>query len=203
MMMTFRSYSRRRRSSKNGFTLIEMLVVIAIIAILAGLLFPAINKALLQAKKAKARTEAANFASAIALYFNDYGRMPVPITVQGLNTDEVSTYFTEAISRSVVQTLTATDAGDNAGHALNPRQKIYLSVDGGDVNGSFLDPWGTQYRVILDRNLDGKVEYLNETNYEHRDKVVVVSAGPSRNFGTLAGDTAAEDNITNVKTKFD
>ena len=51
------------RKNKNGFTLIEMLVVIAIIAILVSVVIPVVGQS---TTRAKAATDAANMRSALA-----------------------------------------------------------------------------------------------------------------------------------------
>lgn len=51
------------KMNKKGFTLIEMLVVIAIIAVLVAIIVPTVNSA---TGKAKAATDAANLRSALA-----------------------------------------------------------------------------------------------------------------------------------------
>jgi type II secretion system protein G len=72
----------------SGFTLIELLVVIAIIAILAGLLLPAINKAGVAAKVAKAKTEIKGLEGAISQYHLTYSRYPTSkaTRTQGIDT---------------------------------------------------------------------------------------------------------------------
>src|SRR6266850_4918823 len=61
---------------RRGFTLIELLVVISIIAILAGLILPALGRAKVAAKVAKARTEINGIVGAISKYEADYSRYP-------------------------------------------------------------------------------------------------------------------------------
>jgi len=59
-----------------GFTLIEMLTVIAIIAILAGILIPTIGVVMRKAKMAKARSEIAGLTMAISSYILSFGAPP-------------------------------------------------------------------------------------------------------------------------------
>ena len=59
-----------------GFTLIEMLVVIAIIGLLAALLLPAISKVQKHAKKVKASSEVAQIAAAWKQYYAEYQHWP-------------------------------------------------------------------------------------------------------------------------------
>jgi prepilin-type N-terminal cleavage/methylation domain-containing protein len=180
---------------RSGFTLIEMLVVIAIIAILAGLLFPAINRALETAKRNQAAADVRAIAAAINMFYNDYGYLPIPLSDQGTVADRDDANdgatLTPAESRRIIQVLTAVPQGHNAGHELNPRRKVYLSGPNFNEDGEFLDPWGRQYIIKLDTNFDGVVEF-NGVN--HRTRVIVASGGrDNQMFGP--GNTV----ITNVQ----
>jgi prepilin-type N-terminal cleavage/methylation domain-containing protein len=65
-----------------GFTLVEMLVVIAIIGILAGLLLPVLAAAKTRALKVKAGTEEQGIVQAVEGYDSAYGRFPVSTNAQ-------------------------------------------------------------------------------------------------------------------------
>src|SRR5438045_4468621 len=59
-----------------GFTLTEMLVVIGIIAILAALLLPAVNRAIYTARNTAIAVEVNQLATAIEAYKQDKGDYP-------------------------------------------------------------------------------------------------------------------------------
>jgi len=65
------------RVNRAAFTLVELLTVIAIIGILAGLLLPVIPRAIDVAKKTKAKTEMGSIVTAIEAYNQDYSRFPI------------------------------------------------------------------------------------------------------------------------------
>lgn len=79
------------QNSEAGYTLLELLVVLGIIAALTALVAPQVLRYLGDAKGDAARAQSRNLESAIELYYLDTGQYPT--TEQGLNalmTDLVS-----------------------------------------------------------------------------------------------------------------
>ncbi len=66
----------RRRNRQSGLTLFELLVVLAILAFLAALVAPRVVGYLGRAKSDIARTQAANLAASLELFYLDFERYP-------------------------------------------------------------------------------------------------------------------------------
>jgi len=73
---------RKKRWNERGFTLIELMVVIVILGILAGLIVPRIMGRPDEARQAKARIQLESLETALKLYKLDNGNYPT--TEQGL-----------------------------------------------------------------------------------------------------------------------
>jgi general secretion pathway protein G len=71
-----RSFEASRERRKSGFTLIEMLVVIAIIGLIMALVGPRVLSYLNESKVKTARIQIQTFASALNLFHLDAGRYP-------------------------------------------------------------------------------------------------------------------------------
>ncbi len=69
---------------KKGFTLVELLVVVAIIGILAAILVPNVRQNLERAKVAKTKALISSLEYALAAYKNDFGQYPPSFDLQGL-----------------------------------------------------------------------------------------------------------------------
>lgn len=67
---------RRRRDREGGFTLIELLVVLVILGLVMGLVGPRVLGYLSSSRERTARLQIESFASALDLFYLDYGRYP-------------------------------------------------------------------------------------------------------------------------------
>jgi general secretion pathway protein G len=74
---------KKMKHNEKGFTLIELMVVIVILGILAGLIVPRIMGRPDEARRAKARIQLESLETALKLYKLDNGTYPS--TEQGLN----------------------------------------------------------------------------------------------------------------------
>lgn len=174
----------------SSFTLVEMMVVIAIMGVLASLLFPAVMGARNRAKKRQAMVESCNIAIAIRKFALENGRWP----------DQVSdasdrTYFTD--NYRVINPLRIPSSND--------RNRIYLQLQAGSIETNtpcnYVDPWGWPYIICMDENSDGKLslfitnaDYTNQftgeklTNYYLSETIESRSGAAAASLGGEDGD---------------
>lgn len=69
---------KQRKQIQSGFSLIELLVVISIIAVLVAVGLPNFLSARERTKDSRKKTELSQMKTALRLYFNDYGKYPDP-----------------------------------------------------------------------------------------------------------------------------
>ena len=115
------------RRGIHSFTLIEILVVITIIGLLAGISVPAVGGALSSARKAKAMTMANQIRTAMVQFHTEYGFFPT----NGMNTRGIGTTG-PALARVLIGSTNATND--------NPRRIVFLEVPADFTSGGGGDP---------------------------------------------------------------
>jgi len=128
-----------------AFTLLELLIVIALIMVLAGLLIPAFYKIKNAAKAKRAQIEARVIGSAIRAYKLQEHKFPAPTSDLGGGADQ--TYGVGGRDNSEVMAK------------LRSAAPPVLDVDKlrWDDDDNVLNPDDDQYKITLDLNYDGKV----------------------------------------------
>ena len=167
-----------------AFTLIEMLVVIAIIAILMGLAFPVFQSVQNSAKRTQAKNDLVQIVTAVNAFYTEYGKYPLPADTTG---DEY-TYGKANTAKPLFDTLRGLDATSNprlvefikapdAKDTANPKAGMAPAT-----NGQFYDVWGNPYVVRIDADYDNQVPnpYAADTGAgggDLRQGVIALSLG--------------------------
>ncbi|MFA5338958.1 MAG: type II secretion system protein GspG [Candidatus Omnitrophota bacterium] len=145
---------------KSGFTIIELIVVMTIILILAGLITGAAQKAKQQAMIAKARSMIAGIETALGMFQADTGIYPASANL-----------YTNLVSSATG--LTTVQAQNWSGP--------YMNFQTNEINttaGTILDPWNSAYHYTN----TGSASH----GYDHY--IDIWSNGPNKVDNSGAGD---------------
>ncbi|QDU76398.1 Type II secretion system protein G precursor [Bremerella volcania] len=104
----------RPRACHRGFTLVELLVVITIIGILAGLALVGIRTAVVAAQNAAMKVEVANIAQALDLYKQDNGAYPPDGNTIVLTATQRTTALNRHLQKIFPQRNSGTDVFDTS-----------------------------------------------------------------------------------------
>jgi prepilin-type N-terminal cleavage/methylation domain-containing protein len=197
---------------RKGFTLLEMVVVLAVVSILAAILVPTVAKNIKDAKIARANNETLVISAAIMTLYKDTGKLPFT------NTNGPAGGVSRVLSgetTSPVPSGTATGARTGAANwgSLGPVKQLYDYLyynnsddDTGATNSNqsgqdypttgefawrgpyidkrvYLDPWGNQY-VVSARYFAGNPLVATTTGHQ----VLVLCAGPDQLWSTAFSD---------------
>ncbi|MCP5108504.1 MAG: prepilin-type N-terminal cleavage/methylation domain-containing protein [bacterium] len=196
--------------NRKGFTLIEMVVVLAVVAVLAAILFPTIARHITDAKITRVVNEEQVITAAVMALYKDTGRWPNTNAAGAAGPQGNSNRLLSGDVGDAVATGTAPGAQAGAANwgAIAGEQYLFdfLYFNDPDCNSTpnevsdyptvgefswrgpylerrtFLDPWGFQY-VISSRYLPPNT---TATVDDHR--VLILSSGKDQLWSTAYGD---------------
>lgn len=162
---------RAPRLSRRGFTLMELLIVIAIILVIAGVALPRLNQVLMQANETAAIQNIQAIQKAQAMYLSSFGRYANTLTELGPPTsgtagaagaDLIPADLAQGKKQGYQYSLVATEEG----YAINANPEKF-------------------------NNSGSKTFYSDHSSviHENRGKEPATAASPI--IGTAAADTAA------------
>lgn len=165
--------ARNRWGRKAGFTLTELMVVIAIIGILAVISLPVINQITESARRNQTQNEVAGVATALRAYLDAYNVWPAALWG---NMDESGL----PVSGNTLRLL----AGENIGDR-NPRRIAFMEFPERALeNNEFRDPWGNEvYRFAVNLDYGNRIA-VNPDGHDPvgvRQSVAVWSTGSPNN----------------------
>ncbi|MCD8283226.1 MAG: type II secretion system GspH family protein [Opitutae bacterium] len=161
-----------KKSKKPGFTLIEILVVIAVIALLAAILVPVVGAAMRKVKETTTKSKFTSWITAIEQYKQTYQYYPILETGRSVGDDEHYDLGDGNMSLNFVKALSARDpsTGDKISRSdqknFNTKAKEFFAFsvedftqeDGSVDYGTLADGFGNRHiHVVMDTDGNKRV----------------------------------------------
>jgi prepilin-type N-terminal cleavage/methylation domain-containing protein len=176
---------RRNREGDCGFTLVELLVVIGIIAILAAILIPTVIGAIRRGMISEARSVVTGIETALGSYYSDHSRFPHGNGAAG--DYSYGGLGGTAANAELFNVLRSIDGPGNAGHQNNSRRILYFQAkeDNLDAGGNLIDPWDNPYEITVDTGHNNECNGVKGGYGVVKGRTVAVwSRGPDGEAGT-------------------
>jgi type IV pilus assembly protein PilA len=143
-------------NESKGFTLIELMIVVAIIGILAAIALPQFANLVAKAQEGRTKANLGTIRSSLSIYYGDTeGWYPLTTTNSNLSTLTVGSRYLETIPNADLPSTT-----NSAGHA-NISTEVSVQGDAGgwvyDNGGSGSATWGKVWVNCTHRDLRAQV----------------------------------------------
>ena len=167
--MTKYSFSRQHgaRPASRAFTLIELLTVISIIGILAGIMIPTIGGVMTRAKKARSRVTMGQWANGMELYKSEYGfYAPVDGSYASSGGNPYilnSQKFAVAMTGRLIDGTELPASASTSDKVNNVRKQVFYSITQSELDTEKTPPMlhdafgNTEIAVMYDKNGDGLI----------------------------------------------